>query len=135
MLSKDKLVNLYIGVLSVFALAAIVWAIRGITAEHVDAGMVTVALLAVFCSCYLPIRLPWVKTDLSISDGLIVLSLLLYGGEIAVLLAVVVAALSAVIVLPRTKTLTPGTVLIKTNFAAIGFFLAAKAVTIMFGSV
>src|SRR5687768_17205271 len=111
MLSKDKLLNLYIGILSAFALAAIIWAIRGITAEHIDAVVVTLALLSVFCSCYLPIRVARLKRDVAVSDGLIILSLLMYGGEIAVVMAVLVTVVTLFLVSRRTGQFSPAAIL------------------------
>src|SRR6266436_4591014 len=86
---KERFVNLYIAALAPFALGAIVWAIMGIPLSRLDTGVVTLAALTVFCSCYLRIQLPRAKIHLTISDGLIIILMLKYGGEVAVAIAVI----------------------------------------------
>ena len=134
MLSKEKSINLFIAVLSPFAIAAVGWAILGITAERIDAGVITVAILTVFCSCYLRIQLPRVNIHLTISDGLIMLSMLLYGGEVALLLAVIETTLASLNIYRQGVVIKPKTILVNTYFAAIAVFVAAKAVSMIFGS-
>ena len=84
MVSKEKSVNLFIAVLAPFAIASVVWAVLGIPASRIDSGVITVAALTIFCSCYLRIQLPRVNIHLTISDALVMLAMILYGGEIAV---------------------------------------------------
>ena len=86
--SNKKSVNIFIAVLAPIALGVIVWAVMGIPAGRVDSGVIMVAALTVFCSWYLRIQLPRANIHLTISDALVMLGMLLYGGEIAVILAV-----------------------------------------------
>lgn len=134
MSSKDKLINLFIVVLAPFAVWAGVWAIQGISTDRIDAGVLTLAALTVFCSCYLRIQLPRVNIHLTISDGLIILSMLLYGGEIAVLLAVVETTFASVNILRQGVSIRPRTILINIFFAAIAVFITAHVVSIVLGS-
>ena len=85
--SKERNINLYLLALTPFAVVVIVWAMLGMTPERIDSGVVTLAALTIFCSCYLRIQLPRVNIHLTITDGLIIFSMLKYGGEVAVLLA------------------------------------------------
>jgi len=136
MLSKEKSINIFLAVLTPFALAAVVWAVRGVTAERVlDPGVITLSALTVFCGCYLRIQLPRVNIHLTISDGLIILSMLIYGGEIALLLAVVETTLASLNIRRQGVTIKAKTMLINTYFAAIAVFVAAKVVTYVFVSV
>src|SRR5438132_11608962 len=88
-MGKERSINIFIAVLAPFAIAATVWAVFGIPAEKIDAGVVTLTLLTIFCSCYLRIQLPRVNIHLTISDALVILALLLYGGEVAVILSII----------------------------------------------
>jgi len=135
MLSKEKSINLFIAVLTPLAIAAVVWAVSGITADSIDAGVITLSALTIFCSCYLRVQLPRVNLHVTISDGLIILAMLLYGGEIALLLAVIETTLASVNILRTGVKITPRTILVNTYFAALAVFTAAKAVTFIFGSV
>ncbi|CAN5379926.1 hypothetical protein BH10ACI3_BH10ACI3_25280 [soil metagenome] len=135
MLSKENSIKLFIALLTPFALAAVVWALMGITnAERNIAGVITLSVLTIFCSVYLRIQLPRVNIHLTISDGLIILSMLLYGGEVALLLAVVETTLASLNMHRQGVSIKPKTILINTYFAAISVFVAAKAVSIIFGS-
>ncbi len=133
MLSKDKSINLFVAILTPFALASAAWAVTGLTAERIDAGVVSLALLTVFCSCYLRIPLPRVNFTLSVSEGLIILSLLLYGAEIALLLAMIEAAFASIIILRHGYSIKSKTILLNIYFAAIGVFVTAWVVGFIFG--
>ena len=134
MFSKEKAINPFIALLSPFAIAAVIWAILGITPDRINTGVLTLAALTIFCSCYLRIQMPRVNIHLTISDGLIILSMLLYGGEIALLLAVIETALVSINISRHGAALTPKTIVVNIYFAAIAVFVASKASTLIFGS-
>jgi diguanylate cyclase (GGDEF)-like protein len=134
MISKDKAINLFIALLTPFAIAAVVWALMATTAEKINSGVITVTALTVFCSLYLRIQLPRVNIHLTISDGLIILTMLLYGGEIAVLLAVIEMAVGSLNIYLKGLPMRPRTALLNTYFAALSVFAASKAVSFIFGS-
>ncbi len=134
MLSKENAINIFIAVLTPFALAAVGWALMGITAEKINAGVITISVLTIFASCYLRIQLPRVNIHVTISDGLIILSMLLYGGEVALLLATVETALASLNIWRQGLTIKGKTILVNIYFAAIAVFVATKAVHYIFGS-
>src|SRR5580765_5808595 len=109
MTPQERSINIFIAVLSPFAIAAVIWALRGITTDHLNAGVMTLGLLTVFCSSYLRIQLPRANIHLTISDGLIILSMLLYGGEVALLLAVIETAFASVNILRQGIAIQPKT--------------------------
>ncbi|MBK7393871.1 MAG: EAL domain-containing protein [Chloracidobacterium sp.] len=133
-LSKEKSINLFIAVLSPFAIAAVIWALWGITVERLDAGVITLAVLTIFCSVYLRIQLPRVSIHVTISDGLIILAMLLYGGEVALLIAVAETALASINIYRQGVPIKPRSIVVNTYFAAFAVFVAAKAVALVFGS-
>ena len=134
MFSKEKSIIIFIVALTPLAIASVVWALMGITAEKIDAGVITLGVLTIFCSCYLRIQLPRVNIHLTISDGLIILSMLLYGGEIALLLAVIETIIASVNILRQGVTIKPKTILVNAYFAAVSVFATTKAVGWIFGS-
>src|SRR5947209_3099495 len=123
-LSKEKTITLFIALLSPVVLAVLAWAVMGITPAEVSPGVITISLLTIFCSCYLRIQLPRVNIHLTISDGLIILTMLLYGGEIALLLAVVETFLASINIMRQGLTIKPRTILINVYFAALSVFSA-----------
>jgi diguanylate cyclase (GGDEF)-like protein len=135
MVSKETFVNIFIAVLTPCAVYALVWAQMGIPVERLDYGLLTVALLTVFCSCYLRIQLPRVKIYLTISDALVILAMLLYGGEVAVVLATVEMIAGSINLRRRGTPVKAKTILINVLIAPIAVFVAWKFVEWMFGSV
>ena len=133
-LSKEKSINLFILALLPFSTAAVIWALSGITADQIDVGVLTVAALTVFCSVYLRIQLPRVKIHLTISDGLVILAMLLYGGQIALILAVIEMAAGSLNLRRQGVTIKAKTILINVLIAPLGVFAASKAVSMIFGS-
>ena len=134
MLSKESLTNLFVALLTPFALAAVVWAIAGTTADQIDTGVLTLAALTIFCSCYLRIQLPRVNIHLTISDGLIILAMLKYGGHIALLIAVIEMTIASLSLLRQGMPIKPKSIIVNVYFAAISVFVAEKAVSLVFGS-
>lgn len=135
MLTKDKLANLFVALTTPLALAAVIWALRGVSMEKLDGGVLTLAVLTVFCSCYLRIQLPRVNIHLTISDGLIILAMLLYGGEVALLIAVVETTLASLNILRQGVNMSMRSMLLNTYFAALAVFATTYAVAFVFGSI
>ena len=133
--SKERNIILYLLVLTPFALAVIGWALMGMTPDKIDAGVVTLAALTAFCSCYLRIQLPRVNIHLTITDGLIIFAMLQYGGEIAVLLAVVEITAASLNMLRGTMPIKVKTIVINVWMQALTVFAAHYAVSTIFGPI
>lgn len=131
---KDKKINIFLAVLAPFSLAALGWALMGIPAGRIDTGVITLTVLTVFCSCYLRIQLPRVNTHLTISDALIMLAMLIYGGEVAVLLAIVETTAASLNIMRQGVPIKVKTIFFNVMTNAIAVFAAAKAVWFIFGS-
>ncbi|MFL6374417.1 MAG: putative bifunctional diguanylate cyclase/phosphodiesterase, partial [Pyrinomonadaceae bacterium] len=134
-LSKEKSVNLFVALVVPFALAAVIWAVMGIGPNEISPGVATIALLTIFCSCYLRIQLPRANIHFTISDGLIILTFLMYGGRIALLLAVVETFLASMNILRQGLTIRGKTILMNVCFAAMSVFFAYRATHFIFGDV
>ncbi len=135
MLSKERSINIFIALLTPIALLAVAWALRGVSIDKIDGGVITLTVLTVFCSCYLRIQLPRVNLHITISDGLIILSMLLYGGEIALLMAVIEMTVGSLNLLRQGVSIKPKTIVLNTYFAAIAVFVAAQVVSFVYVSV
>jgi len=132
-LSKDKTITLVVGLMSPFAVAALLWAVNGISPAQLSPGVITIALLTIFCSCYLRIQLPRVNIHLTISDGLIILTMLLYGGEIALLLVAIETFLASLNIMRQGLPIKPRTILVNVYFAIFSVFFATKVTALVFG--
>jgi len=133
--SKERNINLYLLALTPFALAVIVWALMAMTPAKIDSGVVTLAALTVFCSCYLRIQLPRVNIHLTITDGLIIFAMLQYGGEIAVLLSAVEIAAASLNMLRGSMPIKVKTIFINVGMQALTVFAAYYAVSTIFGPI
>jgi diguanylate cyclase (GGDEF)-like protein len=133
-LSKESTINLFVALLTPLALACLAWAVLGIEPQQISPGVVTISLLTIFCSCYLRIQLPRVNIHLTISDGLIILAILLYGGQIALLLAIIETLMASINMWRQGLTIKPKTMLVNIYFAAFSVFAATKVTGFVFGS-
>ncbi len=133
MLSKDKAINILIAIVSPIAVGILIWSIWSTPLERINSGVITLAALTIFCSCYLRIQLPRAKIHLTISDGLLILCMLLFGGEIAVMLAMVETALASVQIRRKGVAISLRTGWANVCFAAISVFIASTAVSWIFG--
>ncbi len=131
--TKDKQINLFTAVLLPLALFAFGWALVGNPIAHVDAGVITLTVLTVFCSCFLRIQLPRINIHLTISDALIILAMIKYGGEIALLIAVIDSSIASLNLRRQGVAIKTRTIAINTMVAAIGDFVTAQLVSAIFG--
>ncbi len=132
--SKERNINLYLLALTPFAVVVIVWAMLGMSPARIDSGVVTLAALTIFCSCYLRIQLPRVNIHLTITDGLIIFSMLKYGGEVAVLLAALEITAASLNMLRGNVPIKLKTVLVNIWIQAVSVFAASYAVSKIFGA-
>lgn len=123
--SKEKSVSLFLAALSPFAAGALVWALFGLDPQRIDAGVITLTVLTVFCSCYLKIQLPRVNMHLTISDGLIMLALIVYGGQVALLVAAIETTVAALKIKRQGTPFSAKAILANVQIAVISVFFAA----------
>ncbi len=130
---KDKFLNLYTLALVPLALVAVGWALSTNPFERIDAGVIGLAALTIFCSCFLRIQLPRIDIHLTISDALIIIAMVIYGGDIALLLAALETAIASVNLRRQGLAIRTRTIAINTMVAAIAVFTASQAVAYIFG--
>ncbi len=131
--SNDKILTLLLAIFTPLVLAILAWSVFNIDPARIDSGFWTLAVVTVFCSCYLRIQLPRAKIHLTLSDGLIILCILIYGGEMAVLLATVETILATISLRRNGVALSFRTGLANVYFAPVSVFAASNAVSLVFG--
>ncbi|HQZ82049.1 MAG TPA: bifunctional diguanylate cyclase/phosphodiesterase [Pyrinomonadaceae bacterium] len=112
---------------------AVGWAIQNDPLLHFDGGFAALGLLTIFSACWLRIQLPRTNVHLTISDALIILSMLLYGGSITILLALVEVAAGSLNLRLRGTEVRLKTIAINISAAPIGVFAAYHAAVRLFG--
>ena len=135
MISSRKRIYLYLGSTVPVGVAGCIWAFSGLPATTLGPGIAAFAFVTVFLSSFLRIQLPRTNIYLTISDTLIILSFLLYGGEVALLLSVAEALFSCFRMKQKGDKMRPSTVILNANIAATSVFLTAYVAFTIFGSV
>jgi diguanylate cyclase (GGDEF)-like protein len=120
-------------ILAPLCLMAIVWSATGLPNERVDAGLMVLSIAIVILATHLRISLPNSKLQLSLSDAVVMFSLIYFGGEMAVVMAAV-SAFSSGILDNSANRLTFTRRLINIEIAIVTVFGTAVAVLALFGS-
>lgn len=131
---KERITNLYLGLLLPLGLGSIAWAVLGIRFENLNRGMLGLAFVTIFLSSYLRVQLPRTKIYLTISDALVFLSLLMYGGQVALLTAVLETTFASWNLRRQGVSMKLKTVVINTLITAISVFTTYLVVALTFGS-
>jgi diguanylate cyclase (GGDEF)-like protein len=131
--TNERNLNIFVAVLSPFVFGALLWAFVGLPVGKIDAGLITLTILTVFCSCFLRIQLPRVNIHLTVNDGLIILAMLLYGGEIGLVLAFFETLASSLNMRRLGLPIRSRTIVLNSYFAALAVFTATHVVSIGFG--
>ena len=115
-----------------FGIVAVLWAIGYFPLERISVNLVALSIVTVFFSSYLRIQLPRTKIHLTVSDALIMLSLLIYGGEVAVLLAGFETLFTTLNFRRKGVNIKNRTILLNVAVAAFSSFITAIAVKLLF---
>ncbi|HLM00804.1 MAG TPA: EAL domain-containing protein [Pyrinomonadaceae bacterium] len=132
--NKEKNNNVYASILLPVGFTVLVWSIYSFPLAQIGTGLIALAVVTVFFSSYLGIQLPRTKIHLTISDALILLSLLIYGGETAVLLAGFESFYTSLRFRSKGINIKTKTIFINIAIASVSTFLTAQVVHSVFGS-
>jgi hypothetical protein len=130
--NKERKNNLYTSILLPVGFAVLLWSIYSFPVGKISAGLIALSVVTIFFSSYLGIQLPRTKIHLTISDALILLSLLIYGGETAVLLAACESCYTSLRFRSQGINIKTKTIFINTAIATVATFLTALVVTLDF---
>src|ERR1041385_7859968 len=130
---KERITNLYLWMLLPAGVGVMLWAAWGVSFDSLNRGLIGLAFVTIFLSSYLRIQLPRTKIHLTISDALIFLSLLMYGGQAALLIAVLETAYASWNLRRQGVPMRAKTVSINILITAISVFVTWAAVTAVFG--
>ena len=131
---NEKIIKLYLSALMPFALFAIGWAFYTFPFGTVDLRLAVLSVITIFSSSYLRIQLPRTKIHLTISDALVFLSLLVYGGEVAVLLATLESTIASLNFRRQGGRIRYRTMLVNVLIATVSTAATVAALSLFFGS-
>jgi hypothetical protein len=132
--SKDRRTNLYLLLILPFAFTAAVWAVATFPVARVDKPLMALSVIAIFFSGYFRIQIPKTKIHLTISDALIFLSFLMYGGQVAVLISVLEATYASLTMRFSGVNMRPRTMLINISIAVTSVFAMVLMVGALYGA-
>ena len=133
MLAKRKLEDIYIAVLLPVAVVALGWAAYSFPYDRVDWRLGGLTIITVFFSSFLRIQLPRTKIHVTTSDAAIILSLLWYGGEIAIILSFLETAFTTYSYRRGGGTIKYKTILVNILVAVVALFTTTMVVRAIFG--
>src|SRR5918999_155789 len=95
-MSRTRLNQIYIWLVVLAGTAALLFSLREFPVRQLDVRFLVMALATVLVGPRLSIQIPRVQAHISVSDTFIFLTLLLFGGEAAIILASVEALCTSV---------------------------------------
>ena len=95
-MSQSRLNQIYMYFISAVGAAVLVFSLRAFPLSHITLPFIVLALATVLVGPRLSIPIPHVRAHISVSDTFIFLTLLLFGGEAAIVLATAEAVFSSV---------------------------------------
>ena len=103
-MTRSRINQIYPWTIIAAGAAAVVFSVAHLTREHLDVRFLLLAVITILVGPRLSIPIPRVKAHISVSDTFIFLSLLLFGGEVAILLATAEAACASLRIGRQTRT-------------------------------
>src|SRR5918999_713872 len=131
---KQKYVLPFAALVTACGAAACVFSAYNLPVAGFDSGLLLLALLTILVGSRLTVQLPRAKVHVSVSDTLIFIILLLYGGEAAVLVAATEAFYTSFRFRAQGITIRLDGVLFNTALLACSTYLSALALRSCLGS-
>jgi hypothetical protein len=103
-MTRKRLNEFYVWFVVIVGAAALVFSIRHFPVTQIDIRFLVLALATVLVGPRLSIQIPRVKAHISVSDTFIFLTLLLFGGEAAIVLATAEAICASVRISKQIRT-------------------------------
>src|SRR5437762_7118027 len=129
----DKFTNIYLSILLPVGAGGLAWALYYFPADKIDWRLGALAILTVCFSAYLRIQLPRTKIHLTTSDAMVILSILWYGGEVAILLTILETTFTSLNLRRQGLVIKSKTIVINVLIAAIAVFITTGVVRLFFG--
>src|SRR5215467_600439 len=134
-MDRQSLKKAYVLTIIVAAVAAVVYSARHVPVGKLDVRLAALIVLTIAISSRLTIRIPRISGHISVSDTFFFLTMLLYGGEVAVLLAAVEALCSSLRFGNKSIQIRPLTIAFNSAMMACSTFVTVMIVRLFFGDI
>ena len=132
-MSRQRLTKLYMLLVIGGGIPVIVYSVLRLPLERIDLQFLALAILAIGISSRLTVRIPRVSGHISVSDTFLFLTMLLYGGPAAVLLATAETLCSSLRFSKKEIHIRPLTIVFNCAMMACSTFVTFAIVTVLFG--
>src|SRR2546426_9191156 len=129
-MNKQRFLNPFVALVVAAGTAVLLYCATRITLADLDARLLLILLLSVLIGARLIIHIPRVKGEITVTDTLIFLTMLLYGGEVAPLLAAIATLATSLQLTKKVRV-----VLFNSAVMTCATFLTVTMLRLCFGSV
>jgi len=129
---QEKLSYLFFIALLPITTIALVWSVSGLLAGTLSSALIFITIVLVSVFSHFRIQLPRTKLHLTVSDTLVVFTLIVFGGELAVLLAFVGSAFMAIALTRPDSRTNFQTSLTNISISIVTVFITAAVSTSVF---
>jgi len=129
-MERQRLTNLYMWLIVACGMLVLLFSVQRFPLARLDVPFLILSLMTVALSSTLAVRIPYVTGCITVSDTFIFLTMLLYGGEPAIMLAAVDGLCSSLQISRK-----PRTILFNTAAMSISTFLTVWVLRLSFGPV
>ena len=134
-MNRQTLIRVYMLTIIAAALGAIFYSVRHFPVERIDGRLLALTVLTIAVSSRLTIRIPRISGHISVSDTFFFLTILIYGGEAAVLLAAMEAFSSSLRFSKKSIPISPLTIAFNSAMVACSTFITVMVVRLFFGDI
>jgi signal transduction histidine kinase/CheY-like chemotaxis protein len=132
---RQTVIRSYMLTIIAASLGAIFYSLRYFPVERIDGRLVALTILTIAVSSRLTIRIPRISGHISVSDTFFFLTILIYGGEAAVLLAALEAFSSSFRFSKKSIPISPLTIAFNGAMMACSTFITVMVVRLFFGDI
>src|SRR2546422_6391783 len=129
-MSKQRFLNPFVALVVAAGTAVLLFCATRIHLADLDARLLLILLLSVLIGARLIIHIPRVKGEITVTDTLIFLTMLLYGGEVAPLLAAIATLATSLQLTKKVRV-----VLFNSAVMTCATFLTVTTLRLCFGPV
>ena len=134
-MNRHSLKKAYMLVIIAAAAAAVIYSVIRFPIDRLDLRLLALAGVTIAISSRLTIRIPRISGHISVSDTFFFLTILIYGGEVAVLLAAAEALCSSLRFSNKSIHIKPLTVAFNSAMMGLSTFITFMVLRLSFGDI
>lgn len=134
-MKSSNIYKWYIGAVIAVGSVIILYSTWQLPFDKLDRPFIILAIITILLSSRLTVQIPRINGHISVSDTLIFLTLLLYGGEAAILVATAEGFATSLLLLPRSIKISKITIVFNAMMLACATMITVLVTRYFFGSI